>query len=123
MHLMADFNAIRQGNLITVSLRFAVPPYWSEPLSVGQWVRLEDEDGNSCWGVVQEINPPIVRLRLDWGTWRSAGQLKLSYEYRQKPAYRGYLFRHRTESQSMPLSSSLRVSHALTGSTETSRTS
>jgi hypothetical protein len=123
MHLMADFNAIRQGNLITASLRFAVPAYWSEPLSVGQWVRLEDEDGNSCWGVVQELNPPIVRVRLDWSTWRSADQVKLSYEYRRKPAYRGYLFRHPTESLSMSMSSSLRSSHALTGSTETSGTS
>ena len=123
MHLMADFNAIRQGNMVTTSLRFAVPAYWPEPLSVGQWVRLEDEDGNSCWGVVQELSPPIVRVRLNWDTWRSADQVKLSYEYRQKPAYRGDFFRHPTESQPVSLSSSLRSSHALTGSTETSRTS
>jgi hypothetical protein len=123
MHLMADFNAIRQGNMITTSLRFAVPAYGPEPLIVGQWVRLEDEDGNSCWGVVQELSSPIVRVRLDWSTWRSADQVELSYEYRRRSAYRGYFFRHPTESRPMPLSDSLRSSHALTSSTETSRTS
>jgi hypothetical protein len=119
MYLRADFNAVRQGDLIFASLQFAIPAYGPEPLIVGQWVRLEDGDGNSCWGVVEELRPPLVRIRLNWGTWRSADAVRLSYHYRGSQGYRGYIFRHPTDNQSLSASGRLRSDHTLTSATST----
>jgi hypothetical protein len=121
MHLRADFNAVRQGDLLTASLRYAVPPFGLELPVVGQLIRVEDGEGNSCWGRVEDLAPPLVRVRLDWTTWRDAGALELTYEFRKAPAYRGYFFRHPTESQHASLSNSLASSPALTGASVTSR--
>jgi hypothetical protein len=121
VYLRGDFNAVRDGDLLTASLRFAVPPYSISLPIEGELIRVEDDEGNSCLGTVVEVRPPLVRVKLDWATWKSADALQLTYEYRWAPAYRGYFFRHPTESQPMPLSSSLSSSHALTSATDALR--
>jgi hypothetical protein len=121
MHLRADFNSVRQGDLLTASLRYAVPPFGLELPVVGQLIRVEDGEGNSCWGRVEDLAPPLVRVKLDWTTWRDAGALELTYEFRRAPAYRGYFFRHPTENQQASLSNSLASSPAPTGASVTSR--
>jgi hypothetical protein len=121
MYLRGDFNAVRNGDLLTASLRFAVPPYSIDLPAEGELIRVEDGEGNSCLATVVEVAPPLIRVKLDWATWKDADALELTYEYRRTPAYRGYLFRHPTETQPMSLSSSLRSSHALTSATESLR--
>jgi hypothetical protein len=121
MHLRGDFNAVRHGDLLTTSLRFAVPPYGLEVPVPGQLIRVEDGEGNSCWGTVEDVSPPLVRVRLDWSTWRDAGAVILTYEFRKVPAYRGYFFRHPTENQQASISNNLAAYPASTASSATAR--
>jgi hypothetical protein len=94
MYLRADFNAVRDENLIVASLRFAVPAFGPMALEPGDWIRVEDGEGNSCWGVIESIEPPLVRVRLDWVTWRSADAVRFPDKTAGVPAHRlGFVVR------------------------------
>jgi hypothetical protein len=38
----------------------------------GEQVRLEDREGNGCWGVVAQVGSLTLRFRLELETWTSA---------------------------------------------------
>lgn len=108
MHLRADFNAVRDGNLITASLRFAVPVHGIELPEVGTPIRVEDFEGNSCWGIVETTEPPLIRVRLDWSTWKSADMLRLSDPVRLTGAFTGRFVEHSTRSRKAVITSGIR---------------
>lgn len=68
MRIWTDFNEI-EDNTVWTSLRRAGFIPSGEP-RVGQWIELWDYEGNVCWGVVTEIDVPIVYLQLDMNTWK-----------------------------------------------------
>ena len=64
--ITADFNALDAEGLVRASLRFAATP---EVPSIGEWVRLEDGEANSCLARVAEIEGLAVVAQADWSTW------------------------------------------------------
>jgi hypothetical protein len=68
--LWADFNEL-EGETVWTSLRRAQFVPEGEP-EIGQWIELYDHEGNACWGVVTDLDDPIVWLRLDLDTWKDA---------------------------------------------------
>lgn len=79
MRLWADFNAV-EGETVWTSLRRASFVPSGEP-QVGQWINLWDHEGNSCWGVVTEVDDPIVYLRLDLSTWLDGEAVQVDPHY------------------------------------------
>jgi hypothetical protein len=67
--LEVDFNDIDERDRVRASLRFSNT--WARP-AVGDWVRLFDAEGNTAIGQVDEAHHLIVRVRIDWGTWKSS---------------------------------------------------
>jgi len=80
VRLWADFNEV-DDEMIWTSLRRAPFIPDGEP-EIGQRVELYDHEGNVCWGVVVDVDDPIVRLHLDLSTWIDA-------EANQIPAHFG----------------------------------
>ena len=62
----ADFNALDAEGRVRASLRYAATP---EIPAVGEWVRLEDVEENSCLARVEDIHALTIVARLDWSTW------------------------------------------------------
>jgi hypothetical protein len=62
----ADFNALDPEGRVRASLRFGATP---EVPSLGEWVRLEDAEGNSCLARVDKIDGLDVVAAADWATW------------------------------------------------------
>jgi hypothetical protein len=71
--LEVDFNDIDERDRVRASLRFSNT--WVRP-AVGDWVRLFDAEGNTGVGQVDEARHLIVRVRIDWGTWKSSRVLR-----------------------------------------------
>ena len=63
----ADFNFLDADGRVKASLRFAATP---EIPTIGEWVRLEDVDGNSCLALVEEVKSSVIAARPDFATWR-----------------------------------------------------
>ena len=74
----ADFNALDAEGRVRASLRYAATP---EVPSVGEWVRLEDGEGNSCLARVEEVEGLAVVARADWSTWISGEIARLSRSF------------------------------------------
>jgi hypothetical protein len=76
--LWADFNEARGGNIWTNLAEADFVPE-GEPHE-GQWIELWDHEGNRCWGVVTEVDYPIVYLRLDLSTWVDSSTVQMERE-------------------------------------------
>lgn len=77
--LWADFNEV-DGETVWTSLRRAQFVPEGEP-EIGQWIELYDHEGNACWGVVTEVDDPIVRLHLDFSTWIDAESVQIASHF------------------------------------------
>jgi hypothetical protein len=75
----ADFNALDPEGRIRASLRYAASP---EVPAVGEWVRLEDLEENSCLARVEAVEGLSVVARPDWSMWIPGEIMRLSREYR-----------------------------------------
>ena len=64
--ICADFNALDPEGRVRASLRFGATP---EVPSRGEWVWLEDAEGNSCLARVDRIDGLDVVASADWATW------------------------------------------------------
>lgn len=82
--LWIDFNEV-SGETAWTSLRRARFVPEGEP-EIGQWIELYDHEGNVCWGVVTDVDDPIVRLHLDLNTWKDAETKQLKSHF-GKAAY------------------------------------
>lgn len=73
MRFLTDFNEIESGDRIWADLDDAAF-FFEADLRVGRAVELTDGAGHWCAGVITEVDPArrLVRLRIDWQTWRSA---------------------------------------------------
>lgn len=74
----ADFNALDAEGRVRASLRHAAT---SEIPTVGEWVRLEDVEENSCLACVEEIAGLSVVARADWSTWIPGEIARLSQSF------------------------------------------
>ncbi len=79
MRLWADFNEVDDDTVWTSLRRASFVPK-GEP-RVGQWIELWDHEGNVCWGVVTEVDAPIVYLRLDLSTWVDREAVSIEGQY------------------------------------------
>lgn len=70
----ADFNALDAEGRVRASLRFAVTP---EIPNIGESIRLEDAEGNSCTAVVEEVRGLAVLARPDWASWLAGDVARL----------------------------------------------
>lgn len=70
MDLYADFNEVYDDDYVWTSTR-RTPGAHVDLLTPGEWVRLVDDDGASCLGIIHTVEGPIVTCKLDWSTWRS----------------------------------------------------
>ena len=77
--LWADFNEARGENIWTDLAQERFIPE-GQPHE-GQWIELWDHEGNRCWGVVTEIDYPIVYLRLDLSTWVDSSTVQIEREF------------------------------------------
>ncbi len=75
----ADFNALDAEGRVRASLRYAATP---EVPAVGEWVRLEDVEENSCLARVEEIAGLSVVAGADWSTWISGEIARLSQSFK-----------------------------------------
>lgn len=66
--LWVDFNSLEDDDLLPTTLRYATGP--RKPTE-GEWVRIMDSDGNSCWARVLRIEGMTVEVRPEWSTWIS----------------------------------------------------
>lgn len=87
MRLWADFNEV-DGEMIWTSLRRASFVPDGEP-EVGQLVELWDHEGNVCWGVVTNVDDPIVYIRLDLSTWVDAESIQIEPQF-GSPAFASF---------------------------------
>jgi hypothetical protein len=71
----ADFNALDGEGRVRASLRFAAT---SEIPDIGEWVRLEDVEGNSCSAAVEQVRGLAVLARPDWSSWVAGDVARLS---------------------------------------------
>jgi len=79
MRLWADFNEERRG-VIRASLHREKFIPEGEPY-IGQWIQLWDHEGNTCWGIVTDVNYPLVYLRLDVSTWVDGDPVHVESEH------------------------------------------
>jgi hypothetical protein len=77
--LKADFNEEREGTIWASLHRVPFVPD-GEP-RIGQWIELWDHEGNTCWGVVTDVNYPIVYLKLDPSTWKDGDAVQIEPEF------------------------------------------
>lgn len=69
MNIYADFNELNVDH-IRVSLRAL--PFGTTPPEAGEWVRLLDEDGATCWAIVEQLSArqESALCKVDLSTWR-----------------------------------------------------
>ena len=72
LQIGADFNALDAEGRVKVSLRHAATP---EIPAVGEWVLLEDAEGNSCLARVEEVDGFVTVARAGWATWISGARV------------------------------------------------
>ena len=77
--LWADFNDV-DGDMIWTSLRRAEFVPEGEP-EAGQQIELWDHEGNTCMGIVAQVDDPIVYLRLDLNTWEDAEAIQIERRF------------------------------------------
>jgi hypothetical protein len=68
--LWVDFNDVYHDNLIEVDLDFS-RPIQQDLLESGRWVRLYDDEGNECEGVIESRSGRVLTVKLDFSTLRS----------------------------------------------------
>jgi hypothetical protein len=85
MRLWADFNDIEEGNYVVADLDYA-QFFRDEDLHEGAPVNLFDGGGHECQGVIVAVDSGnrLVRVELDWTTWRSPSQLRTVYDFRRE---------------------------------------
>jgi len=68
--LLVDFNMTEEDGRVPALLLAGQAPR----LSIGEWVRAHDWDGNECQAVVSELLPGrrIAMLALDRASWRTS---------------------------------------------------
>ncbi len=71
----ADFNALDAEGRVLASIRYAATP---EIPTVGEWVRLEDAEEDSCLARVEDIHALTIVARPDWSTWLPGDVARLS---------------------------------------------
>jgi hypothetical protein len=66
--LEVDFNNMDSADRVVASVRYSSQ---LRPPDLGEWVRLNDPEGNSCIGKIEELRNLVVAVRPDWTTWQS----------------------------------------------------
>ena len=74
----ADFNALDAEGRVRASLRYAATP---EIPSIGEWVRFEDAQGNSCLACVSGVEGLSIVGCPDWRTWIAGEIARLSRSF------------------------------------------
>lgn len=82
MRLWADFNDIEEDDYVVADLDYA-QFFRDEELHEGALVDLFDGGGHECQGTIVSVNSDnrLVRVKLDWSTWRSPAQLPTVYDF------------------------------------------
>lgn len=75
LHLKVDFNGLDSEGRVKASLRLAAT---SEVPRRGEWVLLEDAEGNTCLGRVEGVGHAIVAVQPDLATWIPGEILRLA---------------------------------------------
>jgi hypothetical protein len=66
--LETDFNELDHNSWLTAT-RLPYAAFFAT-FDIGTKVRLADVEGNTCWGIIREINGPLYIVEPDWSTWR-----------------------------------------------------
>ncbi len=73
--LETDFNTVPDDGLLRSSR--VLDSYFVGQLGKGSWVRVVDEDDNTCLAQIKKIQGPLFYLAPDWSTW-TAEELTVS---------------------------------------------
>jgi hypothetical protein len=63
-----DFNARDADGNVFASMTFASS---ARVPAIGEWVRMEDGEGDKCGGAVLRVDAPTVVIAADMSTWTS----------------------------------------------------
>ncbi len=87
MRFLVDFNEIENGGRIWADLDDA-PFFFEGDLQAGREVQLFDGAGHWCVGIITDVDLDrrLVRLRIDWQTWRSERYPSIAQDFRSPPA-------------------------------------
>lgn len=66
LRLLTDFNSADEAEAVVLLEDAQIVP------TVDEWVRLVDEDGNHCEGIVLAIANDLIYVKPLWQTWREA---------------------------------------------------
>ncbi len=72
-----DFNSINSKGQVRVSRRRIA--FTAQELVPGVWLHLEDADGNSCVGVIEDARESTLRVRPAWDTWQAGALAEVEY--------------------------------------------
>jgi hypothetical protein len=77
MRLWTDFNDIEDDDYVVADLDSSEIADGENDLHEGARVDLFDDGGHECQGEVAAVDRAnrLVRVRIDWATWRSSAQL------------------------------------------------
>ena len=65
--LETDFNELDHDSWLTAT-RLPYAAFFAT-FEIGSKVRLADVEGNTCWGLIREINGSLYIVEPDWSTW------------------------------------------------------
>lgn len=74
--LSTDFNSVDEGGRVATLMELG-RVFWYAP-AAGVLVHLYDGDGNSCYGVVDEVHGDLILVTPHWQSWESPSNTKVT---------------------------------------------
>ena len=77
-----DLNSVHDGSRITTLVRHVTSFPFVPRVEAGDWVQVQDEDGNLWGALVETVEGQRVRLKIDWDIWTAPSHDMPSREIR-----------------------------------------